>query len=158
MQELFRLVNAGFPDDDGVAQNPGATIVSPYSAEGVGQIARDGPLAGHLAYAQVNLAADVGLTEGSQIGGGDRRARPGDRRPRGPCPGARRSARSSVPQTEFIGLAFAVVVLILAFGSVLAMGLPLAVAVAGVGAGVGADRAAQQLHHRARLLDHRSRS
>ncbi|HEV7721165.1 MAG TPA: MMPL family transporter, partial [Iamia sp.] len=44
---------------------------------------------------------------------------------------------AAVPETEFIGLAFAVVVLILAFGSVLAMGLPLAVAVAGVGAGVG---------------------
>ena len=42
-----------------------------------------------------------------------------------------------MPETEFIGLAFAVVVLILAFGSVLAMGLPLAVALAGVGAGVG---------------------
>ena len=40
------------------------------------------------------------------------------------------------PQSEFIGLAFAVVVLIVAFGSVMAMGLPLAVAVAGVGVGI----------------------
>ena len=41
------------------------------------------------------------------------------------------------PETEFIGLAFAVVVLIVSFGSVLAMGLPIAVAVAGVGIGAG---------------------
>ena len=40
------------------------------------------------------------------------------------------------PETELIGLAFAVVVLILAFGSVLAMGLPIAVALGGVGAGI----------------------
>ena len=40
------------------------------------------------------------------------------------------------PESEFIGLAFAVVVLILAFGSVLAMGLPISVAVAGVGTGI----------------------
>jgi RND superfamily putative drug exporter len=36
------------------------------------------------------------------------------------------------PETELIGLAFAIVILILAFGSVLAMGLPIGVAVAGV--------------------------
>ena len=41
------------------------------------------------------------------------------------------------PETELIGIAFAVVVLILAFGSVLAMGLPIAVALGGVGAGIG---------------------
>ena len=39
------------------------------------------------------------------------------------------------PESEFIGLAFAIVVLIVAFGSVLAMGLPIAVAGAGVGLG-----------------------
>ncbi|HSK96312.1 MAG TPA: MMPL family transporter, partial [Euzebyales bacterium] len=42
------------------------------------------------------------------------------------------------PETELIGVAFAVMVLILAFGSVLAMGLPIAVAAGGVGAGAGA--------------------
>ena len=39
------------------------------------------------------------------------------------------------PESELIGLAFAIVVLIVAFGSVLAMGLPIGVAIAGVGAG-----------------------
>ena len=39
------------------------------------------------------------------------------------------------PESELIGLAFAIVVLIVSFGSVLAMGLPIGVAIAGVGAG-----------------------
>ncbi len=41
------------------------------------------------------------------------------------------------PNSELVGLAFAIVVLILAFGSVLAMGLPIGVALAGVGIGAG---------------------
>src|SRR5690606_29796700 len=40
------------------------------------------------------------------------------------------------PEAELIGLAFAVLVLIVSFGSVLAMGLPIAVALAGVGLGI----------------------
>jgi len=55
MEELFDLVGAGFPDEDGVPRYPGATVISPYAEEGEGQIARQGPLAGELAYAQVNL-------------------------------------------------------------------------------------------------------
>ena len=39
------------------------------------------------------------------------------------------------PESEMIGLAFAIVILIVAFGSVMAMGLPIAVALAGVGTG-----------------------
>ncbi|MEI7886875.1 MAG: MMPL family transporter [Actinomycetes bacterium] len=39
------------------------------------------------------------------------------------------------PDSELLGLAFAIVILILAFGSVLAMGLPIGVALAGIGVG-----------------------
>src|SRR3546814_19608810 len=39
------------------------------------------------------------------------------------------------PSSEILGLAFAVVLLVLAFGSVLAMGLPIGVALAGIAAG-----------------------
>lgn len=39
------------------------------------------------------------------------------------------------PQSELLGLAFAIVILILAFGSVLAMGLPIGVALAGISIG-----------------------
>ncbi len=41
------------------------------------------------------------------------------------------------PQSELIGVAFAIFVLILSFGSVLAMGLPISVALAGVAGGAG---------------------
>jgi len=136
MEELFALVDDGFPDDAGEAQNPGATVVSPYSAQGAGQIARDGALAGELAFAQVNLAPDVGHTEASLIGAAIAEHAPAIDGLE-VLAGGTALGEFAVPETEFIGLAFAVVVLILAFGSVLAMGLPLAVAVAGVGAGVG---------------------
>ena len=39
------------------------------------------------------------------------------------------------PSSEILGLAFAIVILILAFGSVLAMGLPIGVALFGIGIG-----------------------
>jgi RND superfamily putative drug exporter len=39
------------------------------------------------------------------------------------------------PSTEALGIAFAIVILVLAFGSVLAMGLPIGVALAGIAAG-----------------------
>ncbi len=44
-------------------------------------------------------------------------------------------ASFEAPTTELIGLAFAIVILIVAFGSVLAMGLPVAVALFGIGIG-----------------------
>jgi RND superfamily putative drug exporter len=136
MEQLFATVNAGFPDQDGKPQHPGATVVSPYSEQGGSQIASRGPLAGQLAYAQVNLTADVGLTESADLG----EAIAGSAPTLGGLavyPGGHALAPFEPPKTEFIGLAFAVVVLILAFGSVLAMGLPIAVALGGVGAGLG---------------------
>ena len=68
MEALFDLVDAGFPDGDGVATHPGATVISPYGEAGVGQIAREGPLAGQVAFAQVNLAAEVDDTESGLLG------------------------------------------------------------------------------------------
>jgi RND superfamily putative drug exporter len=44
-------------------------------------------------------------------------------------------AEFAEPSSEVLGLAFAVVILIVAFGSVLAMGLPVGVALAGIGVG-----------------------
>ena len=136
MEELFATVNAGFPDENGNPQHPGATVVSPYSEQGESQIARQGRLVGQLAYAQVNLAADVDLTESAALGeaiADDAPAIDGLE----VLPGGTALAVFEPPETEFIGLAFAIVVLILAFGSVLAMGLPIAVALGGVGAGIG---------------------
>ena len=44
-------------------------------------------------------------------------------------------AEFAEPSSEILGLGFAIVILILAFGSVLAMGLPVGVALAGIGVG-----------------------
>ena len=135
MEALFGLVDAGFPDSKGVPQHPGGTVISPYSDGGKGQIARSGPLANQVAYAQVNLSADVDDTESGLLGqaiSAHAPATPGLE----VLPGGQYLAVVEPPQTELIGLAFAILVLILAFGSVLAMGLPIAVALGGVGVGI----------------------
>ena len=135
MQELFATVDAGFPDSEGVAQQPGATVVSPYSTQGAAQVVTSGPLAGRLAVAQVNLSADVDDTESGRIG-----ELIAEHAPQidglEVLAGGQYLATLEPPEAELIGLAFAVVVLIVAFGSVLAMGLPVAVALGGVGAGI----------------------
>ncbi len=136
MEQLFGLVDTGFPDGDGVAQHPGGTVVSPYSEGGGGQIARTGPLADQVAYAQLNLSAAVDDTESGLLGQAIRAHAPAIEGLE-VLPGGQYLAVAEPPETELIGLAFAMLVLILAFGSVLAMGLPIAVALGGVGAGIG---------------------
>jgi RND superfamily putative drug exporter len=136
MEDLFATVDAGFPDDAGAPQHPGATVVSPYTERGQSQIARDGPLAGHVAYAQVNLSSDVDDTESGQLGKAIREHAPAVDGLE-VFAGGQYLAVIEPPQTELLGLAFAMIVLILAFGSVLAMGLPIAVALGGVAAGIG---------------------
>ena len=137
MEGLFASVDAGFPGEDGAPEHPGATVISPYSERGDGQIATEGPLAGKLAYAQVNLAADIDLTESALIGEAIAERAPAIEGLE-VLPGGTALAPYEPPESELIGLAFAVVVLILAFGSVLATGLPVAVALGGVGAGIAA--------------------
>jgi RND superfamily putative drug exporter len=137
MRELFALVEDGFPQAGGVPEHPGATVISPYSERGGGQVARQGPLAGELAYAQVNLSGDVDETESGLLGEAIRDHAP-DVEGLEVQVGGQYLAVLEPPETELIGIAFAVVVLIVAFGSVLAMGLPIAVAVGGVGAGIAA--------------------
>ena len=126
MSELF----AATKEIDGVVN-----VVSPYSPIGSSQISTDGESAGQIAYAQLVLEAGVTTDEGAQIGteiaelapevDGVEIALGGDMfRHREP------------PNSEMLGIAFAIFVLIVAFGSVLAMGLPIATALAGVGTGV----------------------
>jgi RND superfamily putative drug exporter len=135
MEELFATVDAGFPASDGASAGepraPGATVISPYAEGSEVQVATSGPLAGELAYAQVNLSADVDDTESGKIGDLIAAQAP---QVEGleVLVGGEHLARIEPPETELIGLAFAVVVLIVAFGSVLAMGLPIAIALGGV--------------------------
>jgi RND superfamily putative drug exporter len=136
MEHLFATVDAGFPDQSRTPRAPGATVVSPYSVQGAGQIASTGPLAGQLAFAQVNLSADVDDTDSGRIGQLITEEAPSIEGLE-VLAGGQYLASVEPPQTELIGIAFAVVVLIAAFGSVLAMGLPIAVALGGVSIGLG---------------------
>ena len=135
MEALFATVEAGFPDAGGLPRQRGATVVSPYSPQGAGQIAVTGPMAGRLAFAQVNLSADVDDVQSGRIGDLIAEHAP-ELDGLQVLAGGQYLATVEPPKAELIGLAFAVVVLLLALGSVVAMGLPIAVALGGVAAGM----------------------
>ena len=116
-----------------VAQIEGVIVSSPYAGpESATQISGDR----RVAFAALSLAADLDFTETGRVGAEIAALAP-------EVPGLQIEfggealVEIAPPESELVGLAFAIVVLILAFGSVLAMGLPIAVAVAGVGIGAG---------------------
>ena len=113
-----------------VATIEGVTLVDPFTLFGAEQINGDGT----VAFAQVNLANDINESESVLIGEQIHELIPSIEGLRIEIGGSA-LGEFEPPESELIGLAFAVVVLILAFGSVLAMGLPIGIAVAGVGAG-----------------------
>jgi RND superfamily putative drug exporter len=121
---------------DEIAAIDEVTLTSPYSEIGAqrGLISPDGS----IAYASIDFdentdelrASEIGreiegLVEAVDVNGVNIEI------------GGAALAEFEPPESELIGLAFAVVILILAFGSVLAMGLPIGVALFGVGIGVG---------------------
>jgi RND superfamily putative drug exporter len=111
-----------------IADVPGVTeVVSPYTPEGVGQISEDGT----IAYGDVRLASgpetpamadqltaliDGANGEGLQVEGSG-----------GPF-----SRPPELGSTELLGVAAAVIILLIAFGSLLAMGLPILTALFGI--------------------------
>ncbi len=109
-------------------------VQSPYTEEGAQQISSQGPEAGKIAFANVELPEDVDFSRGAAIGDEIERSAPR-------IPGLRLELGGFIfadfeePSSELLGLAFAIVILIVAFGSVLAMGLPVAVALFGIGIG-----------------------
>ena len=125
MQGLFEQVQKEIPN---------VAVVSPYSPQGARQIGRNNP---DIAYAEVNFAdrsneqfrddgkeikalGDKIDVEGLEIEYG------GDMFGTDPINGA----------TEAIGILAAMIILLIAFGSVLAMGLPIGTALFGIGTGV----------------------
>ncbi|MGZ8641514.1 MAG: MMPL family transporter, partial [Actinomycetota bacterium] len=119
---------------DEASKIKGITLVSPYTEEGAQQIAAQGPEAGRIAYAQIGLPRDITLVEATTISSELKDLLP-------EIPGVQIEvggailAEFEVPSSELLGLAFAIIVLIFAFGSVLAMGLPVGIALAGIGLG-----------------------
>jgi RND superfamily putative drug exporter len=123
MNDLFAEVEAGVE---------GVTVVSPYTEEGARQISDDGT----IAYAELNFTdrtledyapvADdiVAMTDDVDVGG-LRVELGGDI-----------FAEEYQPGSEQIGLLGAIIILLIAFGSVLAMGLPIMTALFGIGTGI----------------------
>ena len=125
MQELF----------DKTAQIPDVKrVISPYAEEGSRQIGSEGAQAGQIAYAEVEMPDDIDIARAGEI-----RDAILDEAPR--IEGLRIEmggwvfAEFEQPSSEALGIAFAIFILILAFGSVLAMGLPVGVALFGIGIG-----------------------
>jgi RND superfamily putative drug exporter len=125
MEELF-VAAAGI---DGVTG-----IQSPYAPGGQFQISSRGDAAGRIAYATINLPEDIDFTRASDIGDELRDLMPEIDGLQVEL-GGFLFAEFEQPSAELFGLAFAVVILIVAFGSVLAMGLPVGIALFGIGLG-----------------------
>ena len=113
-----------------------ASVSDPYSPAGARQISPDG----HVAYAEIQLdmrSHDLPKSAGPALH---------DAVVAAAHPGAGLdvefagnlfTSRTPPGGTEFIGLIAAVVILLIAFGSVLAMGLPILIALFGIGIGLG---------------------
>ncbi|MEQ8717897.1 MAG: MMPL family transporter [Acidimicrobiales bacterium] len=107
-------------------------VRSPYEDDNETQISADGT----IAFAEIEIPRDASVETGADIGAEMDELAP-------ELDGLRVEiggvifAEFEPPETEFIGLAFAIFVLLIGFGSVLAMGLPIGTAIGGIGAGVG---------------------
>lgn len=108
----------------------GVAVISPYAEGGVRQI----DASGTIAFATVNLDQGLGQSESAEVG-----VRIVELAPRVDGltveVGGQVLAEFEPPESELIGLGFAIIVLILSFGSVLAMGLPIGTALFGVAVG-----------------------
>src|SRR5690606_36193089 len=125
MQQLF----------DEAAELPDVQrVVSPYSPEGERQISSQGEFAGRIAYAEVEMPEDVEWVRAGEIRDAILEAAPDVEGVRIEMGGAI-FADFEEPSSEILGVAFAIVILVLAFGSVLAMGLPIGTALLGIGIG-----------------------
>ena len=121
---LVQWLVAGTDDPASLAELSGGTE----------RISTQGDSAGTIAYATVEVPGDLDLVAAQELG-----AEMADLAP--DLDGVRIEyggdlfQEFAAPESELLGLAFAIVILILAFGSVLAMGLPIGVALAGIGVG-----------------------
>ena len=127
MEQLFAQMTDQIPDTE---------ITSPYSEEGQRQVAQRGPNAGNIAFATIDLAerdsqqfTDAGETARHLVDQAD-------------VPGTEIELGGDIfaepPEfaSEGVGLLAAVIILLVAFGSVLAMGLPIITALFGIATGI----------------------
>jgi RND superfamily putative drug exporter len=120
---------------DEVAEIDDVTRVeSPYAEGGERQIASEGPSEGLIAFANVEMPDDIDFPRANEIRDEIIAATP-EIEGVDVEMGGYIFAEFEEPSSEILGLAFAIVILIAAFGSVLAMGLPVGVALFGIGLG-----------------------
>ena len=163
---VTQVMNALFAE---ISEFPEVTLESPYAPDAVqrGQVAvptGDGPST--IAFARLSFTDDTDELRASEIGaeiielvedpaalveGVD--AADIEAAGLNIEVGGGALAEFEPPESELIGLAFAMVILILAFGSVLAMGLPIGVALFGVGIGVGSITLLSNVMHDPGLRD-----
>ncbi len=117
-----------------VSSIEGVTVRSPYEEGNEMQISVIGERAGHIAYAPVELPPGLSVEEAMALGDDIKEVMPQVEGVQIELGGAI-FGEFEAPSSEILGLAFAIVILILAFGSVLAMGLPIGVALFGIGIG-----------------------
>ena len=109
-------------------------VQSPYAEDGRLQVAAQGAQAGQIAFANVEMDPDIDFTRANEIRDEIRNAEPRVDGLRIEL-GGQIFAEFEEPSSEVIGIGFAIIILIAAFGSVLAMGLPVGVALFGIGIG-----------------------
>ena len=107
------------------------SVQSPYGPGGGFQVSTEGDAPGTIAFATVNLPEDIDFTRASDIADEIRDELPDIEGVHFEL-GGFLFAEFEQPLAELFGLAFAVIILIVAFGSVLAMGLPVGVALFGI--------------------------
>lgn len=118
----------------------GVVLQSPYDPGGDQQISPPGSgRAGEIAFARLSISADIDQTVAGEMG--VRIKDLIDESGIAEIDGARVEVGGAIlgkfepPESELLGIAFAVVILIIAMGSVIAMGTTIAVALLGVGIG-----------------------
>ena len=121
-----RVVKAGKPGE--------LSVQSPY--DNPRQVATKGTLASRVAYATVNLPSDAQQTDAHRWVTNIRKDMPKGASIEHVYLGGQFFADFEQPSSEALGIGFAIVILIIAFGSVLAMGLPIGMALAGIFAGI----------------------
>ena len=107
-------------------------VVSPFTQAGARQVAPSGD----IAFATVSLASDLDSAEQVAEVFAEMKAIEPEVAGAQIEYGGEVFAEFEAPTSEVLGLAFAIVILIFAFGSVLAMGLPIGTAFGGIAAGV----------------------
>jgi RND superfamily putative drug exporter len=111
-------------------------VISPYDPAGAHQVSSSGAEAGKLAYAQIDFPRELSQGEIQSIANDIESAAPKDVAGLRIEYGGDPFGKFKPPSSETLGLTFAIFILIVSFGSILAMGLPIGVALAGIGSGV----------------------